>query len=425
MPLGRGSLTDGELIERLKLLQEHKGNRTKAAGAYGISVRNFQMSLAQAKQRGLTAATKTIDTEGKLRTKVKILEQELAFSKHERDTAESIRTEIYKLEALTPDPPRWLLPKAKHKSGPGIPMTIWSDFHWGETVVSAEVGGANSFNRKIAKERLRKLVQTTIDLTLNHMVKPQYEGIVVCLGGDMVSGDIHEELEITNDGYLQQSLLEVQEELIAAIRILAEKFKRVFIPCVVGNHGRMTKKRRAKGRVFTSYEWNLYCQLELFFKNDKRVQFMIPGEADAYFSVNGHRFLLTHGDSLGVKGGNGEIGALGPITRGRKRIGYSESYLGRDFDTMVMGHYHTYVPRSDASAVIVNGALKGYDEYARLELRVPPSRPSQALWFVHPEHGITCQWQMFLDAKRNFKSSDWVTWAKQDKSISNSRSLAA
>jgi hypothetical protein len=176
----------------------------------------------------------------------------------------------------------------------------------------------------------------------------------------------------------------------------------------------MTMKMRHKGRVYTSFEWNLYCQLERYFKTigDKRVRFFIPTEADAHFNVMGHRFLLTHGDALGVKGGDGIIGALGPIARGTMKIGRSEAQIGRDFDTLVIGHYHTYIPRGEAAPVIVNGTLKGYDEYARLSLRVPYSRPSQALWFVHPKYGITAQWQVFLDgtAAAKIAADDWVNW---------------
>lgn len=229
----------------------------------------------------------------------------------------------------------------------------------------------------------------------------------------MISGNIHDELRETNDGHVQQSLLEVQEQLIMGLGVLADRFKRVFVPCVVGNHGRTTLKPRMKGRVYESYEWNLYCQLELHFRNDKRIQFYIPGETDAHFSVLGHRFTLTHGDALGVKGGDGIIGAIGPIARGATKVGRSEAQIGRDFDTLIMGHYHTYIPRGDAIPVIVNGCLKGYDEYARLMLRVPYSRPTQALWFMHAKHGITAQWPIYLDDRRQSKDrSQWVSWQK-------------
>jgi hypothetical protein len=78
-----------------------------------------------------------------------------------------------------------------------------------------------------------------------------------------------------------------------------------------------------------------------------------------------------------------------------------------------MGHWHTYIPRGEATNVIVNGCLKGYDEYARLMLRVPYSRPSQALWFVHPKYGITAQWQVFLEAAaKKAAATEWITWGK-------------
>jgi hypothetical protein len=229
----------------------------------------------------------------------------------------------------------------------------------------------------------------------------------------MISGGIHDELRETNEGPIQVTLLEVQEQLIMGLTAVADVFGKVFVPCVVGNHGRMTLKPRAKNRVFESYEWNLYCQLERHFRNDKRIQFLIPSDTDAHFSVLGHRFMLTHGDALGVKGGDGIIGALGPIARGTLKVGRSESQVGRDFDTLIICHWHTYIPRGEAVPVIVNGALKGYDEFARTFLRARFSRASQAFFLVNGKYGITAQWQIFLQPQiknENDRGTSWVSW---------------
>lgn len=349
--------------------------------------------------------------EHKTHLRVRELERELAGIRKDNISAEEIRTKLYKLSEQTPAPPKWLV-KSRPSGQPGIPCTMWSDWHWGEVVNPVEVGGVNAFDRRIAKLRLSRLVDITCDLALHHMGRsPKFPGIVVCLGGDFYTGTIHDELRETNEGFIFQVLHELQDQLCAALTVMADKFGRVFVPCVVGNHGRTTQRPRAKGRVYENYEWNLYCQLERHFRNDARVQFMIPGETDAYFSVLGHRFLLTHGDALGVKGGDGIIGALGPITRGTIKVGRSEAQIGRDFDTLLMGHWHTFIPRGDASAALVNGSLKGYDEYARLMLRVPYARPSQALWFIHERHGFTAQWPIYLDEQRkSVKSKEWVTW---------------
>lgn len=404
-------LSDAELVERLKAYEEH-GSSTKAAPLFGCKSAAFRASIIEAKARGLTAKTKVVDEVEQLRSKLRKSEAELKSIVRDNITAADVRQRIYDLAAETPSPPAWLH-KKPHVGMTGIPITIWSDWHWGETVFPEQVGGVNTFNREIAKARVTKLVDTTIELAKHHMVKPNYPGIVVALGGDMITGMIHDELRETNDGPLQVTLLEVQEVLISALTRMADEFGRVFVPCVVGNHGRGTLKPRAKNRVFDSYEWNLYCQLERWFKatGDDRVQFLIPAEADAHFAVYGHRFMLTHGDALGVKGGDGIIGALGPIARGTLKVGRSEAQLGRDFDTLLIGHWHIAVPRGDAIPVIVNGALKGYDEYARLFLRAPYSRPSQQLFFVNPKYGVTAQWTVYLEKQiASGDSAEWLTW---------------
>lgn len=330
------------------------------------------------------------------------------------DTAEKIRAEIFDLAEHTIEPPTWLTGRGVPSGERGGPMTVWSDFHYGEVVNPDEVGGVNAYDMKIARQRFIRLVDTTIDLCTNHMgrSKVAYPGIVVCLGGDMIGGDIHEELMATNDRTPHQSVNDLTDLLAGGLEKIADQFGRVFVPCVVGNHGRSTRKPRMKGRVFTNYDWSIYCNLERHFRKDKRIQIMVPSETDAYFAVFGHRFLLTHGDSLGVKGGDGIIGVLGPIMRGTLKVGQSEAQIGRAFDTLVVCHWHQYIT---LPGLVVNNAFKGYDEYARLALRAKYSRPSQALWFVHPEHGITAHWQVYVDKLRSAEhSKTWVTWQQAE-----------
>jgi hypothetical protein len=328
----------------------------------------------------------------------------------ENDTAEAVRQRVYGLAARDPEPPVWLTGKGGHSGHRGCPVTCWSDWHWEERVVAEEVAGVNEFNPKIARQRVTKLVNTTIDLCWNHMghTPVSYPGAVICLGGDMITGNIHEELLATNDQTQQEAIEDVTDVLCGALDQMATKFGKLFVPCVVGNHGRSTHRPRMKQRVHTSYEWNIYCNLARYFRKSKHLQFHIPGEADAYFSVFGHRYLLTHGDSLGVKGGDGIIGAVGPIMRGALKVGRLEAQIGRDFNTLIMGHWHQYMT---LPGVIVNNSLIGYNEYARLGLRAPYSRPSQALWFTHPEHGITAHWQVYLEGQRTAPGEKvWVGW---------------
>jgi hypothetical protein len=81
--------------------------------------------------------------------------------------------------------------------------------------------------------------------------------------------------------------------------------------------------------------------------------------------------------------------------------------IGRPYDTLLMGHWHQYIP---LRYLIVNGSLKGFDEFAHLALRAAPEPPIQALWFTHPRFGITSQWPIFCEQEREPAVGPVVSW---------------
>jgi hypothetical protein len=324
---------------------------------------------------------------------------EPALKVSERNELERLRALEKTLNEVTTKrfEPRVIPPEEHEAASPGYPMTIWSDWHWGEVVSLDETGGLNAFDYDTALVRVDRLVNNTINLLRNYGgVSPSYPGIIVCLGGDMLSGAIHDELVETNWAPPVGQAFEVHSVVAGGLLRLAEEFGAVHCPCVVGNHGRNAKKPRAKLRIRENSEYYLYKALERHFADDPRITFVVAEQTDVLFNIYDHRFLLTHGDALGTRGGDGIIGAIGPIQRGVVKIGMAERHAGRDFDTMIIGHWHSAQPRGELFPVIVNGTLKGYDEYARTFLRARPSKPSQQLWLVSPKHGIAAQWSVDL-----------------------------
>lgn len=340
------------------------------------------------------------------------LRRELKQAVRDSLDTEKVRKEIIGLSGMSPSPPSWLVDmKDRDYSGPGTPMVLWSDWHWGEVVNREEVGGVNAFNLAIAKVRARKLLDKTIKLAFNHQVNPKYPGIIVSLNGDMIGGEIHQELADTNELKTIPAVIDLMGVLIGMLEELARKFGNVFVVCIVGNHGRNTLKPRAKSRVYTSYEWLLYTMLERHFaERNPAVRFFVPSDIDALVKVNSTRYLFTHGDALGTRGGDGIIGALGPIMRGKIKTSHSNAQVGRDFDTLVIGHWHQYLP---LPGLIVNGCLKGYDEFARTILRATFQRPIQAMWYDHPKVGITKHEPLYLEDQLQHPTADggWVSWA--------------
>lgn len=300
-------------------------------------------------------------------------------------------------------PPAWTVDEPRGRDGPGVPTLFLSDLHWGEVVRASQVGGVNQYSLIHARQRLRNTVETAIGLCRILDPKMRYPGIVVPLGGDMVSGNIHEELQATNELNTMPTVLDLYDHLVGAIKLLVTKFGKVFLPCVTGNHGRDTRKTWAKDRAHTSFDWLLYQFLARHFADDKRVTFYIPDGSDALYRVFGTRYNLTHGDQF--RAGDSIIGAIGPLMRGNQKKIARNQAVNQEYDVLLAGHWHQYI---HLSRMIVNGSLKGYDEYAASN-NYGFELPMQALWITHPRFGVTFRMPVYCEPPRKGKAAPWVT----------------
>ena len=190
--------------------------------------------------------------------------------------------------------------------------------------------------------------------------------------------------------------------MVAALARMADEFGQVYCPAVCGNHGRLTHKPEFKRYVYKNADWLIYQLLIRHFEADPRVVVDVRPANEVLFSVFGTRIFAMHGDMLGVKGGDGIIGSLGPIARGEVKV---RGHASEAYDVLLIGHWHQelWLPRC-----IVSNTLKGYDEYARLSLRAPCTKPSQPLFFVPPERGITSRWSVAVDEKPAIATSPWL-----------------
>ncbi|WP_028451848.1 hypothetical protein [Chitinilyticum aquatile] len=335
----------------------------------------------------------------------KALRAQIAALKAETLDADYVKRQIFKLAETPVELPRWLVDTTPEAGSLGVPTLFASDWHWAEVVDPRQINGVNEYNLEIAHQRASKLIQKTISLLRHEFTRPCHPGIVFALGGDMVSGDIHDELMATNAVEIMPAVHDLIGVLAWCITTLADEFGAVFVPCVSGNHGRNTHKTRAKGRNYTSFDWLAYVTLARLFENDKRITFLIPDGPDAYYRVFGTRYLLTHGDQF--RGGDGMIGALGPIIRGDHRKRSRNGQIDAGYDVMLLGHWHQYI---HLQRLIVNGSLKGYDEYAYSN-NFGFERARQALWITHPVHGITFPFAVNVDDDQGEIVTDWVSVA--------------
>jgi len=402
----QGPLSDELAQQAIDAVAKH-GDQSKAARALKLPRPTFINRYNEGIRRGLVPSPNIEDHNNIAHVKahLKRVETELRKAREKELDHSVIKRSIINLgaEVAETSTPKWALTTKQGHDLPGVPTLFLSDLHWAEVVHPSQINGVNRYDVKIAKSRMHRLADSAIRLLTILSPPLNYPGIVIPLGGDMFSGNIHDELATTNEFNSMPAMLDLFECLGQFIATMADRLGQVFLPCVTGNHGRNTHKIWNKDRHHTSFDWLLYCFLAKHFAQDKRITFLIPDGPDAYYKIYNYRYLLTHGDQF--RGGDGMIGALGPIIRGDHKKRSRNTQIDMDYDTLIMGHWHQYM---HLTRLIVNGSLKGYDEYA-YNNNFPFERPQQALWLTHPKYGITYRMPVFVDRERKPIKTSWVS----------------
>lgn len=322
-------------------------------------------------------------------------------------TEERVRREIFRLAEAQPHVPDWLCRRTTDPGCYGVPTLMLSDQHLGEVVNPSEIGGVNEYNLTIARRRWQRVTEKTVDLCFSFLARPKFDGIVLAVAGDGVSGDIHEELADTNEAKNMPLALELADLTTWTVRELLRAFQRVFVVCVPGNHGRTSKKPRAKRAAHTSFDWLANQVTARMLQGAQGVTILAPAAEDVAWKIYGHRYCMTHGAQF--RGGDGIIGPIGPIFRGDSKKRARNAQVGQAYDTLLIGHFHQL---AQDARIIRNGSLKGYDEFA-WKNQFPFERPQQALWITHPTSGITFSFPVFAEEPSDGEKAPWVSWPAQ------------
>jgi hypothetical protein len=264
------------------------------------------------------------------------------------------------------------------------------------------VHGYHEYNMAIAKDRVHRLFDQTCYLA-REQHQGLYPGIVVNLVGDFVSGGIQS--GSVKDGDLDPVAASVQAVslIVTGLTIMRDHFGLVYAPIVCARHEPGKAKAHHK-RSRNSFDPIIASMVAKHFADDERVRVDIRPSNDLLYHVYGLRFLLTHRDTLGV---STLTEALAVIMRREIMKSLPASMLDLHYDVHFMGHWHQecWLPEG-----IVSNTLKGFDEYARLQLGALPSPPSQPLCFVHPTDGITEKSSIYvMPPAANRRCSTWLT----------------
>jgi hypothetical protein len=263
-------------------------------------------------------------------------------------------------------------------------VLLLSDLHAGETVSFEETGGINAYDWDIMLKRLDKVRQSVISYQ-EHRPYP-IETLRIFALGDQLSGNIHAELEATNEIPLAEATVQLGADMSEFVESMTELFPNVTFDGVVGNHPRAHKKPWAK-QGYDNADWTAYKIVETTLKKNPNITFNIPKASQHRVTVadNWH-CLLLHGD--GIRSSMPGI-PWGGVARRVNALAAQYNAVKQPLHCYFLGHFHSanWV-QTNAGWIGMNGSVKGPDEYSMKQFG-GGAPAQQALITFHPERGPT------------------------------------
>jgi hypothetical protein len=270
-----------------------------------------------------------------------------------------------------------------------VPLTDW---HCGEVIRYHSMEGVNEYNVSIWDRRVNRLYSVLVSRIESRRRDCRITELWLPLLGDFIAGDIHADLRESNEATATEAVGVVLDRLASFILQLRKDTKLpIYVPTVVGNHGRSTEKIRFKTSHENSWEQLLYHMLARALATTKGVEVRV---GDGLFNtqiIAGRRTRFLHGHIMRYNGGVG--GLTVPVNNAVRAWNGN-----RDCDFTIFGHFHQRVwcyPRW-----VCCGCLVGYSEFSAA-IRSEFQHPTQEFMMISPEYGMIESSPLFVtDAKR-------------------------
>lgn len=239
----------------------------------------------------------------------------------------------------------------------------------------------NTYNTSVLKQRLHKYLDEIDEIQKLHQCKV----CNVVLGGDQVSGLIHNNLRLQNNENVIEQLKIAVTYIGEFIYTLQDWFEEIKVYSVSGNHSRLSanKDDHLKGEELDDII--PFC-LNLQFKDNDKVHIcdQLAERIDSTisaFKTRGHKlFYIVHGD----KDTPSSVVKNLTLMSGRKP------------DGIIMGHRHHNALDAEHNVKIVQcGCVVGTDDYC-VDKRIS-GEPEQCVFITSEKRAVKCFYDIGLN----------------------------
>lgn len=351
------------------------------ASAYRKRYKNFSDAYEELFSKENFSDEQLVDIEEKTRelekAKIKLRDERIDYQKSLREDArrESFVELVKRSFAHSVEPFAY---KYSHVMDSNEDMVVClSDLHAGIVVNN----WWNSYDTKILKTRLHKYLNEIYEIQKLHKCKV----CNVVLGGDNISGLIHQNLRLQNNENVIQQLKIAVEYIGDFIYTLQDWFEEINVYSVPGNHSRMSanKDEHLKGEELD--DMIPFCLGLKFAKNDN--VHICNNPYDKYDNTivcfetrGGKRFYVVHGDR----------DTPSNVVRNLTLM------TGVKPDGIIMGHRHHNALDSEHNVKVIQcGCVVGPDDYC-VDKRIS-GEPEQCVFITSENRTVKCLYDVGLN----------------------------
>jgi len=288
----------------------------------------------------------------------------------------------------------------KHKDSPDKStchaVAHITDGHMGAVQLADEIEGFNSFDPKICRDRQLDFAYRFCKYIDNQRIIYNIHECHVLVTGDLISGDIHQELQVTNAFPSPVQCVKAAQVLSEQLHIFSQNFDVVHVHFITeDNHSRLTKKPQASEAGINSLNYLVGHLAESYTEKLTNVNWNIYPMLQKVVSVGHRNYLITHGHGIKSWAGLPWYGIERKTSKESqnrlKRIMDLKAKMSEiGFHLFIFGHLHTEIKTDQ---YMCGPSVQGTTAYDHKNARY--GDPGQVGWLVHPKYDET--------ARENFK----------------------
>lgn len=288
-------------------------------------------------------------------------------------------------------PPKYEIPLSDKGASEQEVVALFSDFQAFEKIERDETN-AFEYNFDIFTQRFHYYLDRIVRITNLHRKSFPINKLHVFGLGDYLEGeDIYFGQSARIESNIIKQFFDTTDLMARGFSELSRHYDTIYVTWLTGNHGRVFKKGQEKWYVNWEYVMGRYLQMML--RDHKNIILDVPMSWWTIKEVLNWKFYLTHGDEL--------IRYMGvpwySFERMDNRTAKLMQALGEMYHYMIIGHHHEALEWDAAVGErICNGSFNMGNPLALKKLKLM-TRPTQKIFGVHKDHGISFRYNVRLD----------------------------